>query len=113
MRICSDHLEMAESDDNFIGVCWCCGNITLVESRHWDPRFREYNIPSKYIYSKGCRECTGNKEDNIRWMTILPEGVLDAFGVTNRKDLTDVAVIAITDQHNGLFTEYHKDQPYS
>jgi hypothetical protein len=94
-------------EDYFVGVCWECGNITIVESRIWDPIHKEYKIPSKYIFSKGCRRCTGTEDSNIDWMTILPEGMLDPItGIKNRKELSNIAVAEITDQHNGQFTDY-------
>ena len=106
-QICNGHLDNVSKEDYFVGICWYCGNITTVESRRWDPRHKCFVIPSKYIFSKGCKSCTQDEENNIKWMTILPEGVLDAItGIQNRKELSDVAVVEITNQHNGLFTEY-------
>lgn len=66
--ICEPHFELAVKDENYIGVCWNCLRITLIGTR-LDNKDRLV-IKDKYIFSKGCRHCTGNEEDNISWMTI-------------------------------------------
>ena len=100
-RICKYHFKIAQDDDYFVGVCWECGNITITESRQWDRKTREYTIPSKYIFSKGCKACTGNNDDNINWMTIPKE--------SEEIVLSSVAVVEITNQDNRLFDVYHDE----
>jgi hypothetical protein len=110
--ICKQHMDRVSDEENFVGICWECMNITIVDSRIWDDRHKMHIIPSKYIFSKGCKRCTGDEETNIDWMTILGESVADEItGVKNRKDLSNVAVAEITNQPNGLkFVSYSSSQ---
>lgn len=64
--ICNAHFEKLQLEDYFAGICWNCGRITAVGNR-------EGIVKDKYIFSKGCRLCTGNEEMNISWMTIKGE----------------------------------------
>ena len=101
-KICQGHMEMARSDENFVGICWECGRITLVESRQWNEKTGEYRIPDKYIFSKGCQFCTGSDQANIDWMTIP--------GESKQRILSDIAVVEITNQNNEptvIFVDYH------
>jgi len=97
-RICEPHRRLLENDAIFAGVCWNCGTITIVESRQWDNKKEEYYIRDKYIFSKGCRCCTENEEDNINWMTIP--------GERKERIISDVAIAAITHQNNRLIVDY-------
>lgn len=100
-RMCEGHRRMALEEESYIGVCWYCGNPTAVGNRNWNSKDKEYTIKDKYIMSKGCKECTGNEENNINWMTIP--------GESKERVISDVAVMAITDQNNRLFTDYQPD----
>lgn len=101
-RICEAHRRtLAENEDMFAGVCWQCGTITLVESRQWDPKEKQFYIKARYIMSKGCKNCTGNEEDNINWMTIP--------GEAQERIISDVAIAEITHQNNRLIVDYQPD----
>ena len=97
-RMCEQHRRMAAKDDSYVGICWFCGNPTAVGSRSYNKKEGEYTIKDKYIMSQGCLECTGDQENNIKWMTIP--------GETKERVISDVAVVEITHQNNRLFTEY-------
>jgi len=97
-RMCEGHRRMALLEESYIGVCWNCGNPTAIGNRQWNQKDKEYTIKDKYIMSKGCKECTGDENDNINWMTIPGERF--------ERVISDVAVMAITHQNNRLFTDY-------
>lgn len=64
---CSRHLEQIQSDRYFVGVCWQCGNITLIQSHASE---KEIEVKDKYIFARGCVKCTDLEEEGYMWMTI-------------------------------------------
>lgn len=66
--ICDDHRRLILDDDNYAGVCWNCCRVTIVGPRR--SHKGELIIKDKYIFSKGCRHCTGKEESNVDWITI-------------------------------------------
>lgn len=66
--ICDAHAEILSDDRYYVGVCWECNTVAYVGPRY--NRHRELIIKDKYIFSTGCRACTGNEKKNINWMTI-------------------------------------------
>lgn len=86
MGICSAHINLLRKEENFAGICWQCGSITLIESK---TQGKDLFIKDKYIFSKGCRRCTGDERQNIEWMTIPKEDlnnkVLSNIMVSNEK----------------------------
>lgn len=100
-RMCEGHRHLALEEKSYVGVCWYCSYPTALGDREWDEQKGEYLIKDKYIMSKGCEECTGNKEDNISWMTIPSESA--------ERIISDIAVMEITHQNNQLFTDYQRE----
>jgi len=86
--ICDAHAELLSDDRYYVGVCWECSTITYVGPRY--NMHHELIIKDKYIFSKGCRACTGNETDNINWMTInkdsLSTSLVNKY-ITNQKIL--------------------------
>lgn len=75
--VCEGHFKLLNDDDNYIGICNNCLKITIVGNRN-DSK-GNLIIKDKYIFSKGCRHCTNNEEDNINWMTIKPDSDPDYY----------------------------------
>lgn len=72
--LCSYHINCLREETHFAGVCWNCGNITIVEPKEQE---KDLIIKDKFIFSKGCRRCTGNEENNLEWMTIPKEQLIN------------------------------------
>ena len=68
--LCDRHHEEALNEDNFVGICWQCGRITLNQSRRFT---KDFKIKDKYIFAEGCEACTGDAHKGIMWMTIRVE----------------------------------------
>jgi len=101
--LCSIHLKMLRSEDCFAGICWECGNITLIESKE---QGKDLFISNKYIFSKGCRHCTDNEENGLSWMTIPKE--------TNKvKILSQVKVSGVKSYGSYLIRERNDDEWHS
>jgi len=65
--LCGRHFEQLRSDVTYVGVCWQCGNITLIQSKKEN---RKFPIKDKYIFARGCQNCTSDLHEGIMWMTI-------------------------------------------
>lgn len=91
-RICEPHRSNLEDENYYVGICWSCGAITLVEDRQWDLKKREFFIRAKTIFSIGCELCTGDEEDNIRWINIPIE--LGTHAIAEITDQTDRLIIS-------------------
>jgi hypothetical protein len=80
------HITMLRDEAYLVGICWQCNEITLVEPKE---QGKNLFIKDKYLFSKGCRHCTGNEESNLDWMTIpkeqLKERVLSQVMVSPTK----------------------------
>jgi len=86
-RICETHRDALQYEDSYVGICWHCGAITLVEDRQWCRKQKKYYIEAKTVFSKGCKLCTGDEENNIKWMNIPPEiGTHAITEITNQND---------------------------
>jgi hypothetical protein len=67
MGLCGRHMEDISSDQYFVGVCWQCGSITLIQSRYDQ---RQFPMKEKYLFARGCAKCTGDPHESFMWMTI-------------------------------------------
>lgn len=65
--LCGRHLDCILSKKYFVGICWQCGSITMIQSHQEQ---KNYPISEKYIFAKGCVKCTGDTQNGISWMTI-------------------------------------------
>lgn len=66
--LCGRHQTLLESNKSYAGICWTCGEITLIEEI---PRRLKHvwNPSEKYLFTKECSHCTGDIEDDIKWIT--------------------------------------------
>ena len=82
--ICEQHQKELESNKHFVGVCWNCGRITLIDEI---PHKLKRVFKDKYLFTKACTHCAVDGQDNA-WLTldrfepeeelvITPEGKID------------------------------------
>lgn len=96
--LCSEHINLIRDNEHFAGVCWQCGTITLVEPKE---QGKDLFIKDKYIFSKGCRHCTGDEESNLDWITIPKEN--------KQRVLSQVMVSGIKSKGSYLITKERTD----
>ena len=101
---CTRHMEQILSDDNFVGICWQCGEITLIQTRKFQ---KDFKIKDKYIFAEGCKRCTRDEHKGIMWMTInlnsqpvsavTPMGKIEPYNVSGHSMVdgkTNQAIVA-------------------
>ena len=70
LGICDHHYNFIDNDDFWVGICWNCCTVTAMGPRETFYKKERSFIKDKYIFSKGCKECTDDEKMNISWMTI-------------------------------------------
>lgn len=65
--LCGRHLDELANPRNYVGVCWNCSRITLIDEPH--RRLKPVWGKVKYLFTKACAECTGERKDDIAWIT--------------------------------------------
>lgn len=63
--LCDPHQKELESNKHYVGVCWVCNRITLIDEI---PHKLKRVFKDKYLFTKGCTHCTPDGEDNA-WIT--------------------------------------------
>lgn len=90
--LCDQHQKELESNKHYVGVCWVCNRITLIDEI---PHKLKRVFKDKVLFTKGCTHCTTDGEDNAwitfsrfepeKGMVVTPEGKL--LTVTHNKGL--------------------------
>src|SRR3990172_9830472 len=65
--ICELHRNLALSNKHYVGVCWNCCRITGI---YEIPRHLIGILNEKYIFSRGCSNCSPEPDADINWITI-------------------------------------------
>lgn len=63
--LCDLHQKELESNKHYVGVCWVCNRITLIDEI---PHKLKRVFKDKYLFTKGCTHCTLGGDDNA-WLT--------------------------------------------
>lgn len=102
--LCDRHHEEALNEDNFVGICWQCGRITLIQSRKFT---KDFKIKDKYIFAEGCEACTGDAHKGIMWITIRSDSQ-PASAVTPTGKITTLSGYSRLEDET-----YREDKPIS
>jgi len=65
-RLCKEHLRLIRAKGTYVGVCWECGKITLIEEI---PRHLRFVFKDKYLFTNACSRCSGKSENDVAWIT--------------------------------------------
>lgn len=64
--ICTDCQKDLESKNHYIGICWTCNRITLIDEI---PHKLKRVFKDKYLFTNGCSKCTLDGIDDA-WLTL-------------------------------------------
>lgn len=65
--MCNACRNLVESRRYYAGVCWNCCRITGI---YEIPRRLEGILTEKYLFSKGCSQCSSDPDADIDWITV-------------------------------------------
>ena len=97
--LCESCQKNIIKENFYVGVCWKCNSITLVEKRP------EY-LKDKYIFSKGCVKCTNKRENNVSWITLKgKEKEKSDLVITVSGDLVNIKTSEVLNERHGFSEE--------
>ena len=66
LGLCDAHIKDVADKKQYVGVCWSCSRITLID---FPNRRLKFIWKDKYLFTAACSRCTGKSEDDVAWIT--------------------------------------------